>query len=99
MTPIFPVTALQKNSSEVRSAARDNIVHITENGRSSYVFASEEVFDEYIAEQRASAAREALLFQEIDKGEHDILVGNVHTASSPDDLFAQLEQPADGSAA
>lgn len=91
MTPIFPVTALQKNSSEVREAAREQIVHITENGRASFVFASEETFDEYIAEQRADAAREALLFQAIDRGEQDVADGRLHTADSVDDLFALLD--------
>lgn len=91
MTPIFPITSLQKNSADVRNAAREDIVHITENGRASYVFASEEVFDEYVAEQRAEAAREALLFQAIDKGEQDLAAGNVHTAGSVDELFAALD--------
>lgn len=91
MVPIFPVTALQKNSSEVRDAARKGIVHITENGRSSYVFASESAFDEYVAQQRAEAAREALLFQAIDEGEQDLATGHVHRATSVDDLFGQLD--------
>lgn len=94
MTHIFPVTALQKNSTEVRSAAKDNIVHITENGRSSYIFASESAFDEYVAEQRAAAAREALLFQAIDEGEADLKEGNTHSADSVDELYDQLDSPA-----
>lgn len=41
MVPIFPVTALSKDSKEVRDAARTSPVRITENGRGAYVFMSE----------------------------------------------------------
>lgn len=96
MTNIFPITALQKNSAEVRKAAQGDIVHVTENGRSSYVFASEPVFEDYVAQQRAEAAREALLFAAIDAGEEDLSAGRTHTASSVDDLFGQLDSPSHG---
>lgn len=91
MTPIYPVTSLQKDSAEVRRAAREDIVHITENGRSAYVFASEDVFDEYIAAQRADAAREALLFEAIDKGIKDYEEGRYHSFSSVDEMFEYLD--------
>lgn len=91
MTPIYPVTSLQKNSAEVRKAAHEDIVHITENGRSAYIFASEDVFDEYVAAQRADAAREALLFEAIDKGIADYEAGRYYTFSSVEEMFEHLD--------
>lgn len=92
MIDIYPITALQKQSAEVRAAARENIVHITENGRSMYIFATEETFDEYVRGQRAEAAREALLFAAIDQGVQDVRDGRVASFAASDDLIEYLEE-------
>ena len=44
MEPIFSMTTLQRNPSQVKEAARDSVVRITEQGAGAYVFCSEEEF-------------------------------------------------------
>ena len=57
MVPIFPVTALSKDSKEVRDAARTSPVRITENGRGAYVFMSEGVLCDLVRREREMCAR------------------------------------------
>lgn len=57
MVPIFPVTALSKDSKEVRDAARTSPVRITENGRGAYVFMSEDVLSDLVRREREMCAR------------------------------------------
>lgn len=91
MLAIYPVTSLQKNSAEVKAAAREQVVHITENGRSTYVFATEEAFEEYVARERAEAAREALLFEAVDRGVADVEEGRTSSFDFTDELLDHLE--------
>lgn len=44
MDAIYSVTALRDRPREVKEAARDGLVRITENGCGAYVFCSEDVF-------------------------------------------------------
>jgi len=44
MDAIYSTTALRDRQKEVKEAARQNVVRITENGVGSYVFCSEDVF-------------------------------------------------------
>lgn len=44
MDAIYSVTALRDHPREVKQAARERLVRITENGNGAYVFCSEEVF-------------------------------------------------------
>lgn len=57
MVPIFPVTALSKDSKEVRDAARTSPACITENGRGAYVFMSEGVLSDLVRRERETCAR------------------------------------------
>lgn len=57
MAPIFPVTALSKDSKEVRDAARTSPVRIIENGRGAYVFMSEGVLSDLVRRERETCAR------------------------------------------
>lgn len=61
MDAIYPVTALTDRQHEVKEAARERLVRITENGRSAFVFCSEEVFQREIddAVERAVYASRA----------------------------------------
>ena len=59
MDVIYSSTALATRQREVKNAARDRIVRITENGEGAYVFASDAAFEAYVAQQRDEAAYEA----------------------------------------
>lgn len=45
MDVIYSSTALRDRQREVKEAAQDHLVRITENGQGAYVFCSEEVFE------------------------------------------------------
>lgn len=59
---VYPVSALQRNSREVRDAAKEKLLRITENGASAYIFCSEEVLERTInqAVEEALYERECL---------------------------------------
>ncbi len=81
LDPIYPITALQKKTAEVKEAARHDVIRITENGVGAYVFTSEEVYERRIREAAEQAVEEALLAHAIERGRADIeagrfLVGN-----------------------
>ena len=68
MDAIFSATALRDRPREVKEAARENLVRITENGNGAYVFCSEEVFKREIDE-----AVERALY--VERAENAILQG------------------------
>lgn len=76
LEPIYPFSALQKKSAEVKEAARHDVVRITENGIGAYVFASEDVFEERVRQAAARAVEEALIANAIDRGRADIAAGD-----------------------
>lgn len=78
MDAIFPVTALQKQQGEVKKAARDGIVRITENGKGAYVFCSEEVFERMMEQTAEDAAYEARIDAIVRRGRADIAAGHVY---------------------
>mgnify|MGYP000963154538 CR=1 FL=1 len=59
MDAIYSATALRDHPREVKQAARERLVRITENGNGAYVFCSEEVFQREVddAVERALYAR------------------------------------------
>ena len=57
---VYPVSALQRKSREVRDAAKEKLLRITENGASAYIFCSEEVLERTITQ----AVEEALYERE-----------------------------------
>lgn len=67
-----PITTLQRNPSQVKSAARDNVVRITEQGMGAYIVCSEGVFEERIAKEREDAVYEARLIESVGRGVADI---------------------------
>ena len=75
MSPIFPISALQKRQREVKEAARDDVVRITENGSGAYVFCSEAAFKRALAEAAEEAAYEARMEAVILRGKADIAAG------------------------
>lgn len=74
--PIFPITALSKQTKEVKEAAEQGPVRITENGRGAYVFMSENALKQLIERERADAAYEAYLLDAVSQGVTDIESGN-----------------------
>ncbi len=75
LDPIYPVTALQKKTAEVKEAARHDIVRITENGVGAFIFASEEMFEKRIREAVEQAVEDALIAGVIERGRADIAEG------------------------
>ncbi len=75
LNPIYPVTALQKKTAEVKEAARHDIVRITENGVGAFIFASEEMFEKRIREAVEQAVEDALIAGVIERGRADIAEG------------------------
>ena len=85
MEPIFPMTAMQRKTAEVKRAAIDEIVRITEQGGAAYVFASEEAFNRRIAAEREDAAYEARVLEAVGRGVVDIDAGRF--SESLDEAF------------
>lgn len=90
MEPIYPIAALQRNSSQVKLAARDDVARVTEQGTGAYVFCGEEVFEERIAKQREDAAYEARLLGSVGRGVADIQAGRYVT--SLDEAFERAAE-------
>lgn len=59
MDAVYSATALRDRQREVKAAARERLVRITENGNGAYVFCSENVFQREVddAVERALYAR------------------------------------------
>lgn len=90
MEPIYSMTALQRNTSEVKEAARKDVVRITEQGGAGFIFASEDAFERRIAAEREDAAYEARLLEAVGRGVADIEAGRYTT--SIDDAFARAAE-------
>lgn len=75
MDAIYSVTSLRDHPREVKAAARERLVRITENGAGAYVFCSEEVFQREIddAVERALYARQVT--EVVTRGRADIAAG------------------------
>ena len=82
LDPIYPITALQKRTAEVKDAARRNVVRITENGAGAFVFTSEEMFEKHVREEVDQAVEEALLALSIERGRADIAAGRFATGDA-----------------
>ncbi len=87
MERIYSMTTLQRNPTTVKESARENLVRVTEQGGTGYVFASDEVFERIIAKERADAAYEARLTEAVGRGIADIDASRF--ANSIDDAFSK----------
>lgn len=81
MEAIYPITALSKQQAEVKSAAKDDIVRITEHGAAAWIFASEEAFETRIQKAVAEAISEVQIATLIERGRNDVDSGNVVTGT------------------
>lgn len=77
MEAIYPITALSKQQAEVKQAAKEDIVRITEHGAAAWIFASEEAFEARVQKAVADAMDEAQIAMLIERGRHDMEIGNV----------------------
>lgn len=66
---VYPVSALQRNSREVRDAAKEKLLRITENGASAYIFCSEEVLERTIDQAVEEALYERECLEAIERGD------------------------------
>lgn len=90
MEKIFPITALHKHSQEVREAAKEDVVRITENGMGAFVFCSEEVFESRLEQAKYDAIYEAELNQALSVAEEDFAEGRYVTGF--DDAWERINE-------
>lgn len=84
------MTALQRSPNEVKKAARDSVVRITEQGAGAYVFCSEDAFEKRIARKREDAAYEARLLEAVGRGVAYIEAGRY--TMSIDEAFTRADE-------
>ena len=75
MEAIYPFSALKTNQREVKDAALEGVVHVTENGRGAFVFCSEDVFDRKLQEAAEAAVYAERIAASIRQGRADIEEG------------------------
>ena len=80
MTPIFPSTALKNQQREIKKLADTQLVYITENGRGKYVFTSQEVLDQIIADAVEDALCEQRLSDALAESRDDFENGRYYTS-------------------
>lgn len=80
MAPIFPSTALKNQQREIKKLADTQLVYITENGRGKYVFTSQEVLDQIIADAVEDALYEQRLSDALAESRDDFENGRYYTS-------------------
>ncbi|MFZ2755825.1 MAG: hypothetical protein WAY93_03045 [Atopobiaceae bacterium] len=91
MAAIYPISDLQKHPSEVKAKAHEQIVHLTENGKGAYVFATEEYFEEYVERRAAELAFEERCDRAIEQGMEALKQGNVHSLEEARAIYGDQE--------
>lgn len=76
---IYPISALSKKPKEVKDAAANGLVRITEQGRGAYIFSTEAEFAKVIAEAKEEAIYEERIREAILAGRADKQAGRIHT--------------------
>lgn len=92
MEAIFSSVALRDRQREVKERAREDVVHITENGNGAFIFCSEEVFEQRLQQAAEDALYAERMAQAIREGREDLIEGNVYT--SIDEVFDEIEKRA-----
>lgn len=93
MEAIYPFTALKTNQRELKNAASNDIVHITENGKGAFVFCSEEVFERRVSDAVAEAVYAERLAASIRQGREEIAQGH-HVEGTQNAIDAIMERRA-----
>lgn len=92
MDAIYSATALRDRPREVKAAARERLVRITENGNGAYVFCSEEVFEDQLRRAAENAAYEARMSMAIERGRADVAAGRY--VEGTENALAEIERRA-----
>lgn len=71
MEAVFPIAALSERLQEVKEAAKNNLVRISEDGSPAWVFASEEVFEKHVSNAVAAALYETRVGSAVARGMRD----------------------------
>ena len=90
MAAIYPSTSLKTHQREIKTIADREVVHITENGRGKYIFASEEVFAREIDAAVQQALYEAQLSAALRASRNDFDQGRYY--ASREDLMAAVRE-------
>lgn len=77
MTAIFSSAALKTRQRELKDVARQDVVHITENGNAAFVLLSEELYERKLRDAAEQAAYEERVRACIRNGRSDIAQGRV----------------------
>ena len=75
MEAIFPISALQKEAAAVRQEAERDLVRLTVDGRGKYVFATEDVLEDYVQRRIEDALFEQRLIERLERSMEDIEAG------------------------
>ena len=89
MEPIFPISALQKDTATVRSEAERDIVRLTVDGRGKYIFATEDVLEAYVQSRIEDALFEQRAIEALDRAMADIEAGREYPA---EESFARIRE-------
>lgn len=89
MPAIYPSTALKTRQREIKAKAETEVVHITENGWGKYVFLSEDLFEQTIAQAVEDALYEQRLSSALEQSRIDFGEGRYY--SSREELLAAVE--------
>lgn len=77
MDKVYSSTALKEKQSEVKAAAREGLVRITENGAGAFVFCSDEVFQREIDDAVERALYAARVEEAVLRGRRAVREGRV----------------------
>jgi predicted transcriptional regulator len=87
MEKIYPISALQKDAGAVRRDAQEDLIRLTVDGRGMYVFATEEVFENYVQRKIEEALLDQRIAETIKRGDEAISRGEVYTPEEAWDMI------------
>lgn len=93
MEAIYPFSTLKANQREVKDAALEGVVHVTENGKGAFVFCSEDVFDRKLHEAAEEAVYAERLAVSIRQARMDISEGRC--VEGMQEALAAIQERAD----
>lgn len=75
---IFSFAALKSKQREIKDRAKQEVVHITENGNAAYIFCSEDVFAHAQAQAIEDALYDLRVANVFERGEADFAAGRTY---------------------
>lgn len=89
MEAIFPISALQKDAASVRQEAERDLVRLTVDGRGKYVFATEDVLEDYVQRRIEDALFEQRLIEQLERSMEDVEAGREYPM---EESFARIRE-------